>query len=191
MRAWRRFLVKVLAEVAPPNGSEFWMADIGAAGGGTTAACLRAYPRLRAYMIDPWAALPEYLESVKGIQPPEGFEQVYFDAAFLQAVEATDFAAGRRVMLRMRSSEAAPHIRAESLSLVFLDGMHTEDIVAADCRAYWPKLVLGGILCGHDYGNKHHPGVKAAVDKWIGSKGLPLAMADCARGVWVTRRPIA
>lgn len=47
------------------------------------------------------------------------------------------------------------------VELVFIDGDHREESVAADIAAWSPHLVKGGVLCGHDYGT--FAGVEAAV----------------------------
>lgn len=58
---------------------------------------------------------------------------------------------------------AASKIRDHSLDLVFIDADHSYESVFADIVAWRPKVRVGGILCGHDYGGKFD-GVKKAVD---------------------------
>lgn len=51
----------------------------------------------------------------------------------------------------------------ESVELIFLDATHSYDDVTDDIKAWWPKLIIGGLLVFHDYGGGYH-GVKQAVD---------------------------
>ncbi len=62
--------------------------------------------------------------------------------------------------LEMSSVDAAAMFLDETCDVVFLDGDHDTDSVAADIAAWLPKVKSGGILCGHD-GN--YPSVLAAV----------------------------
>lgn len=57
------------------------------------------------------------------------------------------------------------------VALAFIDGDHEYDGVAADIRAWGPRIEPGGVLAFHDYGNSHLPqcvGVKPAVDELMG-----------------------
>lgn len=49
------------------------------------------------------------------------------------------------------SSIAANQIDNSSLDFVFIDAAHDSQSVFTDCTAWYPKIRLGGILCGHDY----------------------------------------
>lgn len=53
-------------------------------------------------------------------------------------------------------------------NLVFLDGSHEYEDIAADIRAWKPLLAPGGILAGHDFaGDANWPGVERAVRELI------------------------
>jgi hypothetical protein len=67
------------------------------------------------------------------------------------------------VPLEMESEKAADTFSDGCLDIVFIDAEHTENAVAADIKAWWPKVRYGGILCGHDY-FQDSPGVVKAVD---------------------------
>jgi hypothetical protein len=82
----------------------------------------------------------------------------------------------------MDSSEAHKYIKDNSISLMFIDAGHTYEDVKNDLINYIPKVVKGGILCGHDYESdtyderyinedyvdgKHH-GVIKAVNEIVG-----------------------
>ena len=59
-------------------------------------------------------------------------------------------------------------VRAE---LIYLDGSHEEEDVAADLANYWDLLASGGIMCGDDY---CWTGVKMAVDRFARDRRIPL-----------------
>lgn len=48
--------------------------------------------------------------------------------------------------------------------MIFLDGDHKEASVRQDITDALPLLHRDGLLCGHDYGSRDHPGVKKVVD---------------------------
>ncbi len=58
---------------------------------------------------------------------------------------------------------AARSVARGSVDLVFLDGSHDREAVAADIAAWRPTQRAGGVLAGHDF-DARHPGVIAAVE---------------------------
>jgi len=64
-----------------------------------------------------------------------------------------------------RSQEAAV-IVPNNLDLVYIDASHDELNVVIDIACWFPKLRIGGILCGHDYcSNPQGNSVSRAVHK--------------------------
>lgn len=53
---------------------------------------------------------------------------------------------------------------------VYIDAAHDYESVAADIAAWWPRVLDGGILAGHDY-DATHPGVVQAVDEFAAREG--------------------
>jgi hypothetical protein len=49
---------------------------------------------------------------------------------------------------------------------VYIDAEHDYESVKADIAAWWPFLMSGGILAGHDYDKAVLPGVVQAVDEF-------------------------
>jgi precorrin-6B methylase 2 len=70
------------------------------------------------------------------------------------------------VAIRQRSPEAAAWV--PDVDMVFLDGDHEYEAVAADIAAWLPKTRK--LLCGHDYNSPEFPGVAKAVDEIFGDR---------------------
>lgn len=64
---------------------------------------------------------------------------------------------------KMKSDEAVNLFRDHSLDLVYVDALHTYAGVKNDIMNWLDKVKNNGWIAGHDYGSKHHPGVKKAV----------------------------
>jgi len=67
--------------------------------------------------------------------------------------------------LKMDSVMAAKHI-TDKLDYVYIDGDHTYEGVVRDIWAY--RKLCTGLFSGHDYHNQTTPGVKQAVDEFVG-----------------------
>ena len=93
------------------------------------------------------------------------------DDYYWLALSQTEAFRDRRSVLRARSLEAVEVIADMSLDFVFLDADHSREAVVEDLRGWAPKIALGGLLCGHDYGHPLFPGVKDAVDAFVASTG--------------------
>lgn len=71
------------------------------------------------------------------------------------------------VILGTTSQRAAELFALDSLDFVFIDGEHRYEAVTADLKAWWPKVKLGGVFAGHDYGA--FEGVTQAVNEHFGA----------------------
>ena len=158
------FLVRLSRDQAL-NGAE-----IGVFAGAFSRHLLTIFPQLRLTMIDSWlgtASQPkEYVECGDWHATLSAEEQERFRRA---AVAAVWFAGDRATIWRSGSAEAAGRVEARSLDFVFIDADHSHGGCAADIAMWWPKIRVGGWLCGHDY---DHPtrrqfGVKRAVDEAV------------------------
>ena len=72
-------------------------------------------------------------------------------------------------VLRMDSDVAAEMFPDGHFDLVFIDADHYYEPTKADIETWLPKVKNGGVLTGHDYGNKRHPGVEKAVKEAFGN----------------------
>lgn len=66
-------------------------------------------------------------------------------------------------LIRGNSVDVANTIEDGSLDWIYIDADHKYESVMADYHAWMPKVRLGGIVSGHDYGD-NEPGVKKFVD---------------------------
>jgi hypothetical protein len=60
------------------------------------------------------------------------------------------------------SQDVAHQFLDESLAFVYIDGNHYFEGVSQDIQLYWPKVMPGGIIAGHDFtdsyeGKFHNP----------------------------------
>lgn len=75
-------------------------------------------------------------------------------------------------IIRMQSHIAAKVFENKSLDLVYIDADHCYKAVTNDIDIWLPKIKKGGIISGHDYGDKKHPDVERAVIKKLGKVKL-------------------
>ncbi len=68
--------------------------------------------------------------------------------------------------------------------MVFLDGDHEYEGVAADIEAWYPKTQK--LLCGHDYNHPDYPGVAKAVDEIFGHR-MASAGPGNLQAIWTVR----
>lgn len=65
---------------------------------------------------------------------------------------------------RMRTVEAADLFEDRSIDFIWVDAGHEYEDVIADLKAWWPKLVIGGVIGGDDL---PMDGVKRAVNEFF------------------------
>ena len=129
-------------------------AEIGVSCGKSSAVLLRAVPGLRLYMIDAWTTYPTchtYRQSGDGHAKLTQEQQ---DDHMRQALDATEFAADRRNVLRLTSMEASWGFDDGMLDFCILDDDHTFGAVMAGLHGWTSKVRPGGLLMGHDF---EHP----------------------------------
>lgn len=98
------------------------------------------------YMIDPWATLPDWNKPFN--VAPKAFEEVYDEA-----MERTEFASPKRIVLRGRTKEVIHQIPEQSLDFVYVDGDHTLRGITIDLIKLLPKVKPGGLIGGDDFKN--------------------------------------
>lgn len=157
MRQWRFTKgCNALARLIPRTGGRD-MVEVGVFDGATSMGLLYRFPKLTLTMVDPWRLYPD-----KNLLSEDDWPAVK-----ALALGRTEFAVDRRIVYEATSLIAAGWKPDASQDIVFIDGDHSYEAVFADIRAWWPKVRLGGILCGHDYPHRRFPGVRRAVDGWV------------------------
>lgn len=145
-------------------------AEIGVLTGKLSAFMLREVPNLHLYMIDMWTvAKGRYLESEEWAQclTQEGKGEEHMELA----ISNTSAYRHRRTIIQLPSLKAVKCFAKGKLDFVFIDADHTEEGAFEDLTAWVPKVREGGLICGHDYGNRKEEswGVERAVKQYFGS----------------------
>ena len=116
---------------------------------------------IRMHCVDPWANDPEtfgaqwFAESMA--------QGGAFNAALRSLLEhGTPQEIERLIVLRTRSLSAAELFPDHSVDFVFIDGDHRWRAPLDDICAWFPKVKPGGVIAGHDYGQRF-PDVVSAV----------------------------
>ena len=92
------------------------------------------------YCVDNW--MDDYAQLSSG--------DVRFQEAKQNLKEACE--SGRVVLIQKTSAEGAQNIQDGSIDFCYVDGDHTYEGVYIDLRVWLPKIRLGGVMAGHDYG---------------------------------------
>jgi len=137
------------------------IAEIGIAQGRTLRTILRQYKSIKEYWaIDPWVVSNEQYWNT--------FSQVSIDLMYKNACKYYPWFPALKI-IKMKSLEAAVIFKKANykFDLVFIDGCHEEWCIKEDIEAWYPLVKRGGILCGHDYGNKDAKGIENAVRSYF------------------------
>lgn len=104
-----------------------------------------------------------------------------------QAMEVNRyFIQNGRYKIYVCSSPLASNYTLSELAFVYLDAEHSYEAVKADIAAWFPKIRVGGILCGHDC-DKLEPGVSKAVNEFMAAHpNLELVTKPC--GSWFVEK---
>ena len=134
--------------------STFKMVEIGCYVGDSTEIFL---PKVKwCFCVDPWENGYDENDGAS-----EGIEMSIVEKQFNQL--RNDY--NNFTKYKCKSNEAVNIFEDGSLDFVYIDGLHTYEGVKNDIELYLPKVKKGGYIAGHDYGSKHFPGVKDAVDE--------------------------
>ncbi len=111
------------------------------------------------WCVDPWG--PEYYYEDGNVVPFTTYIYPYFVRNLRDHVDT-----GRVVPVREFSYQFDLPFHVD---MVFIDGDHRYETVVKDIKKAFNLLRSGGLICGHDYGHPHWPGVKEAVDQYVGT----------------------
>lgn len=154
-------------------------AEIGVAFGGHSEAILEHAGIEKLYAVDSYLHRPEY-------DDPMNLPQPVFDRLYQRTGERLAAFGNRCQQVRLDSVDAAAAID-DTLDFVYIDGDHSYEGIRADLAAWLPKIRVGGILAGHDYGQPAFPGVRAVVDAFFDRFGIEVHHEGA--GVWWAMRP--
>jgi hypothetical protein len=75
-------------------------------------------------------------------------------------------------LIRALSPKASEAYEDDSIDFVYIDALHDYESVKADLEAWYPKVGMGKLLCGHDYSETDWPGLVRAVDEFCEDRNL-------------------
>lgn len=157
---YRKDLPKVLSELNLPMIA----AEIGVAEGKFSRKLLEG-GITSLYMIDRWISV--------STEPGNSAEPQKWHDDNLKAVEnlCKEYE-GRCVIHRGDSSQLAEYYPDNYFSLIYLDADHSYEGVKKDIEAWYPKVIPGGVIAGHDYLNKTDYGANRAINEFCKSNGI-------------------
>ncbi len=146
--------------------------EIGAWRGRSTRALYdHVLPGGHVYTIDTWAGDPRDPEATRKTRKHyQEYAALGADGAYqrFRQQHAVAIAAGRLEPLQLPSVAGVAAVlqaQGQTIDFVFIDGCHQYAAVAEDIAACRRLVRPGGLLSGHDYLHRGHPGVKQAVDE--------------------------
>jgi hypothetical protein len=176
MKHWRdipgwwedEWLFQMIVDEAP-NCAVF--VEVGSWMGRSTAcmgqAILASGKQIQLYAIDTWEGSPygSHPEKIAALQA-EGKTLFGEFSRNMLASECVDFVCP----VARESRFAARSFKVASVHSVFIDADHRANAVEQDIRSWLPKIVPGGIICGHDWpsSDRAPDGVKKGVIAALG-----------------------
>jgi hypothetical protein len=153
--------------------------EIGVAFGGHAESILAATSVEKLYGVDPY-------RHMDGYDDPMNLPQEEFDELYRFTVARLSRFGPRYEHIRALSGEAANRVHA--VDFVYIDADHSYAGVWRDLSLWFPKVRAGGLIGGHDYDHRDFPGVRCAVDEFLGH--LRLKATHDGEGVWWTEKPL-
>jgi len=118
------------------------------------------------YSVDPWKHFPD-----KMYKDPANLSQEQHEENLRQTEERLGKFGDRSRIFRMESIEAVNLFCDGELDFVYIDANHLYPFIKNDIEIWFPKVMDGGILAGHDYMDSVYEGVKfnvkTAVNEFI------------------------
>lgn len=95
------------------------------------------------YLVDAWATI--------GVRGDGGNPQGWHDKNMNDAIKRVSKHGDKAIICRGLTTDMCHLVPDNSLGLLYLDAGHSYEAVMADLRAWFPKVVDGGVIAGHDY----------------------------------------
>lgn len=150
------------------------LAEVGVYTGTNARRLRKEFPGARLWLVDPWAKY-RVRGKMQRKSRQEDWDRIYVGVREAFADDPLT------VLVRSTSCAAAPAFPPGGLDLVYIDADHRYEHVAADIRAWWPVVRVGGIVAGHDYFKGRALGVGRAVRELIGEDRIVTGR----RRVWI------
>lgn len=104
---------------------------------------------LKLYLIDPWTPYTILGEQEKLL----GYDNKETMDSWFEETKRRVGSNSKVIILKEKSENAVVNFEDNSLDFVYIDSIHTYDCVLQNCKLWYDKLKIGGLLCGHDYTN--------------------------------------
>jgi hypothetical protein len=140
--------------------------EIGVHTGETTVALLENLPLIKEYhAVDPWESYEKY-DGDKYRKP--GHKKLKtWTAVMKHFIKETSLFSDKVYIHKMSSVDAVKKFENEYFDWVFIDANHEYPYIKENIELWKKKVKNGGIISGHDYGNKKWPDIKKAVDEFF------------------------
>lgn len=160
--------------------------EVGVCKGDLSEALLKECPAVEhLWLVDPWRMTAGQRDDGRYVIIGPGETQEECDeAARITAYKMGPYK-GRVTILRKPSVGAAQGFEDGSLDAVLIDALHFANFVIEDIQAWWPKLKMGGLMIGDDWG-PYFPGVEVGVRQCLGDNFRVWGMAE--RATWWTTK---
>lgn len=154
--------------------------EIGVNQGTTTAYLLNNMSGIeRYYAVDPW----EHYEMYDG---KKFAGTVKGKKTWMQVIKKfltdTHSYRDRICIMRMLSTEAIKFFDDDYLDWVYIDANHKYKYIKENLELWTPKVKVGGLITGHDYGNKKEKrrdwGITKAVNEFVEKNNFDLKLGD-------------
>jgi len=169
-----------MLRLLPQNGV---VAEIGVFKGEFSAQIFDITKPNRLHLIDAW---PDEMIQSSGVNI-NGLDA----CKFVQNKFACETGAGRVIVHRGLSAEAAQMFADEYFDWIYIDAGHSYEDVKSDLYYWYPKVKTGGFITGHDYIEKTWYGVVRAVNEFLKEKPLAfIALTAESHGArsWVLKK---
>lgn len=161
-----------------PHGGR--VAEIGVERGDFAAQILDANKPATLWLVDCWQ---KQAEEVYG-KDPINHGDTDFDANLRYVMER--FGNTNVLLKKAFSVDAAIEFGNETFDIVYIDANHL--CAAEDIAAWWPKVKVGGWLCGHDYMMNEWCTVQAAVNHFAQANRLLLHVTKDHYPSWAVQK---
>jgi len=139
--------------------------EVGVHAGETAGFLLKNLPKIkRYYAVDPWLIYEMYDGEM--YRKPGHKKYKSMKSAYDNYMEIVKPYKGKVITYKMTSVDASKHIPKDYLDWVFIDANHEYKYIKENLDLWSWRVKTGGVVAGHDYGNKWK-GIKKAVDEFV------------------------